>query len=99
MNMLRGETDETRLLLNFRAYLDGFSKHVQDVITKFDLRHYVEKLNDVHRLGMMIDKMTDKSIKPLYSMTKAKRRFLHLTTIPWERCLRNCCASSMRTTA
>ena len=62
MNMLRGETDETRLLLNFRAYLDGFSKHVQDVITKFDLRHYVEKLNDVHRLGMMIDKMTDKSI-------------------------------------
>lgn len=38
MNMLRGETDETRLLLNFRAYLDGFSKHVQDVITKFDLR-------------------------------------------------------------
>lgn len=62
MDQLRGETDETRLLLNFRAYLDGFSKHVQDVITKFDLRHYVEKLNDVHRLGMMIDKMTDKSI-------------------------------------
>lgn len=62
MDKLRGETDETRLLLNFRAYLDGFSKHVQDVITKFDLRHYVEKLNDVHRLGMMIDKMTDKSI-------------------------------------
>jgi type I restriction enzyme M protein len=62
MDSLRGETDETRLLLNFRAYLDGFSKHVQDVITKFDLRHYVEKLSDVHRLGMMIDKMTDKSI-------------------------------------
>jgi type I restriction enzyme M protein len=62
MDKLRGETDETRLLLNFRAYLDGFSKHVQDIITKFDLRHYVDKLNDVHRLGMMIDKMTDTSI-------------------------------------
>ncbi len=62
MDSLRGETDETRLFLNFTVYLDGFSKHVQDIITKFDLRHYVEKLNDVHRLGMMIDKMTDKSI-------------------------------------
>lgn len=62
MDKLRSETDETRLLLNFRAYLDGFSKHVQDIITKFDLRHYVDKLNDVHRLGLMIDKMTDKSI-------------------------------------
>ncbi len=62
MDVLRSETDETRLLLNFSAYLDGFSKHVQDIIAKFDLRHYVDKLSSVHRLGMIIDKMTDKSI-------------------------------------
>lgn len=62
MDKLRSETDETRLLLNFRDYLDGFSKHVQDIITKFDLRHYVDKLSNVHRLGLMIEKMTDKSI-------------------------------------
>ena len=44
------------------AYLDGFSSHVQDIITKFDLRHYVEKLSKVDRLGMMIEKITDENI-------------------------------------
>lgn len=62
MKILRAETDQTRLRQNFMAYLDGFSIHVQDIITKFDLRHYVEKLSKVGRLGMMIEKMTDEKI-------------------------------------
>ncbi len=62
MRSLRAETDTTRLLQNFRAYLNGFSRHVQDIIVKFDLVHHVEKLSDKNRLGMMIDKMTDESI-------------------------------------
>ena len=62
MNQLRAETNSTRLRQNFFAYLDGFSRHVQDIISKFDLRHYVEKLSSVNRLGLMIEKMTDATI-------------------------------------
>ena len=62
MKTLRAETDSTRLRQNFEAYLDGFSIHVQDIIGKFDLRHYVEKLSSVGRLGLLIEKMTDENI-------------------------------------
>ena len=62
MSMLRSETDKTRLRQNFEAYLDGFSIHVQDIIKMFDLRHYVEKLSKVDRLGMMIEKITDTNV-------------------------------------
>ena len=62
MKILRSETDNTRLRQNFEAYLDGFSIHVQDIIGKFDLRHYVEKLSSVGRLGLLIEKMTDENI-------------------------------------
>lgn len=62
MKTLRAESDSTRQRQNFEAYLDGFSLHVQDIITKFDLRHFVEKLSSVGRLGYMIEKMTDENI-------------------------------------
>lgn len=62
MRMLRAETDSTRLRQNVEAYLDGFSVHVQDIIGKFDLRHYVEKLSAVGRLGLLIEKITDENI-------------------------------------
>lgn len=62
MNLLRSETDSTRQRQNFFTYLDGFSEHVQSIVTNFDLRHYVEKLSSVERLGMLIEKMTDKNI-------------------------------------
>jgi type I restriction enzyme M protein len=58
MKMLKAETDQTRLRQNFEAYLDGFSLHVQDIIAKFDLRHYVQLLSNLGCLGMIIEKMT-----------------------------------------
>lgn len=58
MKMLKAETDQTRLRQNFEAYLDGLSLHVQDIIAKFDLRHYVQLLSNLGCLGMMIEKMT-----------------------------------------
>lgn len=58
MKMLKAETDQTRLRQNFEAYLDGFSLHVQDIIAKFDLPHYVQLLSNLGCLGMMIEKMT-----------------------------------------
>lgn len=62
MDSLRSEPDATRLRQNFFAYLDGFSKHVQNIIDYFDLRHYVEKLSAVNRLGQLIDKLVDRNI-------------------------------------
>lgn len=64
MNNLRAETDSMRLYQNFLAYLDGFSRHVQDIITKFDMRHYAERLSALNppRLGAMLGKVTDEQI-------------------------------------
>lgn len=62
MKSLRGEPNSARLLQNFRAYLNGFSDDVQDIIGKFDLMHHAEKLNEVGRLGAIIEKFTDERI-------------------------------------
>jgi type I restriction enzyme M protein len=69
LKSLRAETNPQRLLQNFLEYLDGFSTDVQDIIAKFDLEHLAEKMNDVNRLAMIIEKFTDDrinlSIKPI----------------------------------
>jgi len=64
MSTLKAETDSTRLYQNFLAYLDGFSRHVQDIITKFDMRHYAERLSALNppRLGAILNKVTDEQI-------------------------------------
>ncbi|MBQ7178328.1 MAG: SAM-dependent DNA methyltransferase [Victivallales bacterium] len=62
MKALRSEKDTTRLMQSFNAYLDGFSSHVQDVITKFDLKHSLERLAGNSCLGLLIDKFTDENI-------------------------------------
>ena len=62
MKSLRGEPNSARLLQNFRAYLNGFSDDVQDIIGKFYLMHHAEKLNEVGRLGAIIEKFTDERI-------------------------------------
>ncbi|MDO4462852.1 MAG: class I SAM-dependent DNA methyltransferase [Bacteroidia bacterium] len=62
LSNLRAETDRTRLNQNFIAYLDGYSSHVQDIINKFDFKHYADKLSAAGRLGLMIDKVTDTTI-------------------------------------
>jgi type I restriction enzyme M protein len=64
MSNLRAETDSTRLHQNFLAYLDGFSHHVQDIIEKFEVRHFAERLSALNppRLGAMLNKVTDEQI-------------------------------------
>ncbi len=62
LKSLRAETNPQRLLQNFLEYLDGFSTDVQDIIAKFDLKHLAEKMNDVNRLAMIIEKFTDDRI-------------------------------------
>ena len=62
LKSLRAETNPQRLLQNFLEYLDGFSTDVQDIIAKFDLKHLAEKMNEVNRLAMIIEKFTDDRI-------------------------------------
>jgi type I restriction enzyme M protein len=62
LKSLRAETNPQRLLQNFLEYLDGFSTDVQDIIAKFDLKHLAEKLNNVNRLALIIEKFTDDRI-------------------------------------
>ncbi|MCD8296949.1 MAG: type I restriction-modification system subunit M [Prevotella sp.] len=62
MKNLRGETNPIRLKQNFLEYLDGFSKDVQDIIEKLDLKHQVENLFKEDCLGSIIEKFTDDGI-------------------------------------
>lgn len=71
MKTLTAETNPARLKMNFREYLDGFSKDVQDIIKKFNLLPTIDTLSESNRLGSILEKFTDKSInlgiKPIKS--------------------------------
>ena len=62
MNTLKNETDPQRLKMNVIEYFNGFSPDVQDIIDKFQLRHWVDALTNKGRLGSILDKLTDNSI-------------------------------------
>lgn len=62
MKTLRSETDPLRLKMNFKDYLNGFSKDVQDIIEKFHLHQMVDNLTEAERLGSIIEKFTDSHI-------------------------------------
>lgn len=70
LKTLRAETNPQRLLQNFLNYLDGFSEDVQDIIAKYDLKHYAEKLHNANSLALIIEKFTDDrinlGIKPVF---------------------------------
>ncbi|MBP5284781.1 MAG: SAM-dependent DNA methyltransferase [Kiritimatiellae bacterium] len=62
MSTLKNEIDPQRLKMNVLEYFNGFSPDVQDVIDKFQLRHWVDALTNKGRLGSILDKFTDSSI-------------------------------------
>lgn len=62
MKTLKSETDPLRLKMNFKDYLNGFSKDVQDIIEKFHLHQMVDNLTETERLGSIIEKFTDDKI-------------------------------------
>lgn len=69
MAKLKHEIDPQRLQMNVFEYFNGFSPDVQDIIEKFQLRHWVEALTKKGRLGSILEKFTDGamnlSIKPV----------------------------------
>lgn len=52
----------TQLRANFEAYLDGFSKNVQEILDKFKFRNQISTLAEADALGFMIEKFIDTEI-------------------------------------
>lgn len=59
---LKSRTNQQQLKQDFILYLDGFSKNVQDIITKFEFRNQIDKLSEHDVLGLLISKFVDPSI-------------------------------------
>lgn len=59
MRDLKARTNRQQLRADFVAYLDGFSRNVQDVIDKFEFRFQVDKLSEKGLLGMLIERFVD----------------------------------------
>lgn len=59
---LKARARQQQLKIDFEAYLDGFSKNVQEIIDKFDLRAKVPILVNADILGGLIEKFLDSSI-------------------------------------
>jgi type I restriction enzyme M protein len=62
MATLKNEIDPQRLKMNVLEYFNGFSPDVQDIIDKFQLRHWVDALTAKGRLGSVLEKFTASSI-------------------------------------
>ncbi|MCB0163950.1 MAG: SAM-dependent DNA methyltransferase, partial [Anaerolineae bacterium] len=51
-----------QLRQNFKAYLDGYSHNVEEIITKFDFYNQLRKLSEADVLGYLIEKFIDPTI-------------------------------------
>jgi type I restriction enzyme M protein len=59
---LKGRANRQQLEADFRAYLDGFSPNVQDIIDNFEFRNQIPRLAKADVLGTLIEKFLDPSI-------------------------------------
>lgn len=59
---LKSRTNQQQLKTDFIAYLDGFTKNVQDIITKFKFRDQIDTLSSHDVLGLLISKFVDPQI-------------------------------------
>jgi len=59
---LKGRASQQALKADFEAYLDGFSKNVQDILDSFEFRNQIPRLSKADALGTLIEKFLDPSI-------------------------------------
>ncbi|MDI3270608.1 MAG: type I restriction-modification system subunit M N-terminal domain-containing protein, partial [Bacillota bacterium] len=59
---LRARASRQQLEQDFRAYLDGFSPNVQDILANFEFRNQIPRLSNADILGGLIEKFLDPSI-------------------------------------
>ena len=51
-----------QLEADFRAYLDGFSPNVQDILDNFEFRNQITRLSKADALGTLIEKLTSPDV-------------------------------------
>ena len=59
---LRARASRQQLEADFRAWLDGFSPNVQDILENFEFRNQVPRLSKADALGTLIEKLTSPDI-------------------------------------
>jgi len=59
---LKARASRQQLEADFRAYLDGFSPNVQEIIDNFEFRNLIPRLAKADALGTLIEKFLDPSI-------------------------------------
>jgi len=59
---LRARASRQQLEADFRAYLDGFSPNVQEIINNFEFRNQIPRLVNADILGTLIEKFLDPSV-------------------------------------
>ena len=63
-DLSRIKGDPTNVLINFKNYMQGYSKNVQDILTNFNILPLIEKLDKQNRLYKLIDKFTEFDLHP-----------------------------------
>jgi len=59
---LKARAGRQQLEADFRAYLDGFSPNVQEIIDNFEFRNQIPRLAKADVLGTLIEKFLDPSV-------------------------------------
>ena len=59
---LRARASRQQLEADFRAWLDGFSPNVQDILDSFEFRNQISRLSKADALGTLIEKLTSPDI-------------------------------------
>ena len=59
---LRARASRQQLEADFRAWLDGFSPNVQDILESFEFRNQIPRLSKADALGTLIEKLTSPDV-------------------------------------
>ena len=59
---LRARASRQRLESDFRAWLDGFSPNVQEILDSFEFRNQIPRLSKADVLGALIEKLTSSEV-------------------------------------
>ena len=62
LRALRARANRQQLEADFRAWLDGFSPNVQDILENFEFRNQISRLSRADALGTLIEKLTSPDI-------------------------------------
>lgn len=59
---LRNRASQQALKADFEAYLDGFSRNVQEILDNFEFRNQIARLSKADALGTLIEKLLDPAV-------------------------------------